>query len=255
MKKRNLVVANWKMNPTNLAEAKKIFNATRNFAKKFKNLDVIVCSPFVYIEPLSKLSRPKNLFLGSQNLFSEDKGAFTGEISALMLKNLGVKFSLVAHSERRAMGESDLLINKKLNTAFLNGIIPILCIGERERDREGLYLETIKSQIKNSLLEIPKKNLLGLCVAYEPVWAIGKSYKEAMNPTDVHETTLFIKKVAGELFGQDIGSSFRVLYGAAVEPENSKQMIEHGNVEGFLVGHASLEPVAFGKILEAVNAK
>ncbi len=255
MKKRYFVVANWKMNPESLLKAKTIFNATRNFAKKNKNVDVLVCPPFVYLEPLLKLNRPKNLFLGAQNISSEEKGAFTGEVSAFMLKNLGVRFSIIGHSERREMGETDELVKKKLEMAFANGLTPIFCIGEKERDKDGSHLEVVKNQIKNGLIDIPKKNLLGLFVAYEPIWAIGKSYREAMNPTDVHETSLFIQKVAGDLFGRDIASSFKILYGAAIEPENAKPMMEYGNVEGFLVGHASLEPDQFGRIIEAVNAK
>lgn len=255
MKKRNLVVANWKMNPKSSEEAKKIFNSTRNFARKFKNIDIVVCPPFIYLDCLLKLNRPKNLILGAQNISSEEKGAFTGETSALMLKNVGARFCIIGHSERRSMGENAQIIKKKLEMAFLNGITPILCIGEKERDRDGSHLGVIKNQIKESLDGLQKKNLLGLLVAYEPVWAIGKSYREAMNPTDVHETTLFIKKVAGDLFGRDVGDSFRVLYGAAIEAENARSMIEFGNVSGFLVGHASLEPDQFGKILEAVNLK
>ncbi|HEY4480240.1 MAG TPA: triose-phosphate isomerase [Candidatus Paceibacterota bacterium] len=255
MKKRNLVVANWKMNPKSPEEAKKIFNSTRNFAKKYKNVDVVVCPPFIYLDLLSRLNRPKNLILGAQNISTEEKGAFTGEISAPMLKNVGAKYSIIGHSERRAMGEDGNLIRKKMEMAFLNGITPILCIGENERDKDGSHLEVIKNQIKESLSGLQKRNLLGLLIAYEPVWAIGKSYREAMSPTDAHEAVLFIKKVSGEIFGRDVGDSLQVLYGAAIEAPNAKAMIDYGNVSGFLVGHASLEPEQFGKILEAVNFK
>lgn len=255
MKKRNLVIANWKMNPLTLAEAKNIFGATRLVVKALKNTDVIVCPPNVYLQYLSKLDYPKNLFFGSQNIATEQKGALTGEVSASMIKNLDLNFTLIGHSERRAMGETNEIVRKKLEAAFNNGLTPILCIGEQVRDKDGTHLEFIKSQIKECLTGIQKKNLVGLMVAYEPVWAIGKSYQDAMDATDVHETTLFIKKVAGEFFGKDIADSFRILYGAAVEPENTPILFSQGNIDGLLVGHASLVPAQFTAILKAADGK
>lgn len=254
MKKRNLVVANWKLNPNNLEEAKKIFNLARVSAKKLKNTDVVICPPFPFLYPFLKLNSPKNLFLGSQNVSSERKGAFTGEVSAEMIKDLGVKFSIIGHSERRAMGETDEIIKKKLEIAFDCGLTPILCIGEKERNKDGGYLEIIKNQIKEVLSGLPKKHLVGIIIAYEPVWAIGKSYREAMTPTDIHETVLFIKKIISELFGKDIAAGCKILYGAAVEAENARAVLERGNVEGFLVGHASLKP-EFADILKVADLK
>lgn len=254
MKKRNLVVANWKLNPNNLEEAKKIFNLARVSAKKLKNTDVVICPPFPFFYPFLKLDSPKNLFLGSQNVSSERKGAFTGEVSAEMIKDLGVKFSIIGHSERRAMGETDEIIKKKLEIAFDCGLTPILCIGEKERNKDGGYLEIIKNQIKEALSGLPKKHLVGIIIAYEPVWAIGKSYREAMTPTDIHETVLFIKKIISELFGKDIAAGCKILYGAAVEAENARAVLERGNVEGFLVGHASLKP-EFADILKSADIK
>lgn len=255
MKKRNLVIANWKMNPESLEEAKKIFNSTKKAASLLKNTDVVVCPPFPYLALLAKSNIPKNIFFGSQNISSESKGAFTGEVSAAMVKNTGATFSIIGHSERRAMGETNDLIRKKLQAAFNEGLIPIFCIGEKERDREGAYLETIKNQIKECLAGLQKKYLVGLIIAYEPVWAIGKSYKDAMSPTDVHEMTLFIQKSLGEFFGRDIAASVKILYGAAVEAENAKMLFDQGNIEGLLVGHASIIPEQFTEILKAVDIR
>ncbi len=252
--KKKLVIANWKMNPVSLEEAKNIFNFTKKTAALLKNTEVLVLPPSIYLQPLSKISRPKNLFLGAQNSSAEEKGAFTGEVSVSMLKDLGLKFVLVGHSERRAMGEDNKIINKKLQASFEAGLTPILCIGENVRDKEGTHLEFLKEQIKNSITGLQKKHMVGMIIAYEPVWAIGKSYKEAMNPTDIHETVLFIKKSVGEFFGKDIASSIRILYGAAVESQNAKPVIEYGNVEGFLVGHASLKKEEFPEILKAIDS-
>lgn len=243
------------MNPETLEEAKRIFNATRAFAKSAKNLDVALCPPFLFVHPLSKLNAPKNLSLGTQNVASEFKGAFTGEVSVGMIKDLGIKFCIVGHSERRKMGETNEIVNKKMQIAFDYGLSPILCIGEKERDKEGNHLSFIKSQIKECLMGLPKKYLVGLRIAYEPIWAIGKSYKEAMTATDVHETVLFIKKVLGEIFGKDIATSARILYGGSVEAANAAEIMQIGNVDGFLVGHASLKPEEFSQILKAADSK
>jgi triosephosphate isomerase (TIM) len=255
MKKRNLVVANWKMSPETLTEAKKIFNDIRLSAKGLKNTDVCVCPPFPFIQSLSKLNCPKNLFWGAQNIFSEMKGAFTGEVSAYMLKYLKTKFVILGHSERRAMGETNEIIRKKLQIAFDTDLTPILCIGEKERDKDGNHLGFIRNQIKECLFGLQKKYLVGINIAYEPIWAIGKSYKEAMSPTDIHETTLYIKKIVSEFFGADIAAGCRILYGGSVEAENAKPIMEYGNIDGFLVGHASLNPESFSTILKAADLK
>lgn len=255
MKKRNLVVANWKMNPDTLEESKTIFNSTRRTAQSLKNTDVVVCAPFPFLQPLSKLTRPKNIFLGVQNISSQPKGALTGEVSAGMVRDSGAKYVIVGHSERRAMGEGNDLIKKKMEMAFNNKLTPILCIGEKERDRDGSHLEVIKTQIKESLFGLQKKDLIGLLVAYEPIWAIGRSYKESMSATDIHETTLFIKKAAGEVFGKDVADSFVMLYGGSVEAENSLEIMRIGGVSGFLVGHASLASEQFSAILKSADTK
>lgn len=255
MKKHNLVVANWKMNPETLVEAKKVFDWTRQVAKSLKNSNIVVCPPFPFIYPLLKLNSPKNILMGAQSVSGETKGAFTGEVSAEMLKSLGVKFSLVGHSERRMTGETDIIVNKKLHTAFDTGLTPILCIGEEKRDKDGSHLNFIRNQIKECLVGLHKKYLVGIIIAYEPIWAIGKSYREAMSSTDIHETTLFIKKVISEIFGKDIAASIQILYGGSVESENAKDIAKYGNIDGFLVGHASLVMDEFSAILQVVDIK
>ncbi|MBN2094216.1 MAG: triose-phosphate isomerase [Candidatus Zambryskibacteria bacterium] len=254
MKKRNLVIANWKMNPGSLEEAKKIFNTARDSAKKFKNIEVGICPPFVYLALLLKLQHPKNLFFGAQNLASEIGRAFTGEVSAEMIKNIGAEFVVIGHSERRAMGEDNEIISQKLKIAFDSELKPILCIGELERSKEGEHLAFLKKQIKECLSDLPKKYLIGITIAYEPIWSIGKSYKEAMTPTDIHETVLFIKKIITDLFGREIADSVRIIYGGSVEAENAAEIMEYGAVDGLLVGHASLTD-QFPNILKNMDLK
>jgi len=241
------------MNPETVEDAKRVFNGTRLAAKGLKNTDIIVCPPFPFLPVISKLSYPKNLFFGVQNIGSELKGAFTGEVSAAMVKSVGAEYSVVGHSERRAIGETNEIVRKKLQIALDADLVPILCIGEKERDKDGNYLAFIKNQIKECLFGLQKKHLVGINIAYEPIWAIGRSYKEAMTPTDIHETVLFIKKVITELFGQDIAVGARILYGGSVEAENAGAIIQYGNINGFLVGHASLVPERFSAILKAAD--
>lgn len=255
MKKCNIVVANWKMSPETIEEAKKVFNGARFSAKGLKNVNVVICPPFPFIFPLSKLNSPKNLFLGAQNVFSEIKGAFTGEVNVEMIKNLGAKFVIVGHSERRKIGETNEIIRKKLQIAFDANLMPVLCVGEKERDKDGSHLSFIRNQIKECLVGLHKKHLVGITIAYEPIWAIGKSYKEAMSPTDVHVMVLYIKKVITEMYGGDIANSARILYGGSVEVENASEILEIGNVNGFLVGHASLIPEQFSAILKSADLK
>lgn len=254
-KQRKLVVANWKMNPDTSLEAKKLFTAIRLTARSLKNTDVLVCSPFIYLNSIAKLDRPKHVYLGVQNIAELEKGAQTGEVSATMVKNEGATYTIIGHSERRAIGETDESVSKKINLAFVNNLRPIVCVGERIRDKEGEHLTFLREQIKASLAGLSKRQLLDLVIAYEPVWAIGKSYQDSMNPTDIHEMTLFIQKVLSELFGKDMAKAPTLLYGGSVEVENTKAILDYGNVDGFLVGHASLVPLEFGRILELVDRR
>lgn len=259
MKKRNLIVANWKMNPSSPLEAKSLFSTTKKIANTLKNTDVVICPPFVFLESLTKTTKPKNLTLGTQNISSERKGAFTGEISGEMVRKLEGRYVIIGHSERRnsvfGLGETDQIINKKMLRALEAGLTPILCVGEKERDGDASYLSFIKEQLKAGLDGLQKKDLVGIIIAYEPIWAIGKSYKETMNPTDIHEMSLFIKKSIGEIYGRDIGNSAKILYGGSVEKENAENIMRYGDVHGFLVGHASLVPEEFSQILKVADIK
>ncbi len=259
MKRRNIVVANWKMNPALLSEAKNLFTSIKKTASVLKNTDVVVAAPVIYLESLGKNKLPKNLFLAAQNIAIEEKGAYTGEVSAEMIKNLSVQYSIVGHSERRypkiGEGETDELVNIKIKRALFADVTPVICIGERARDMEGAYLSFIKEQIKNNFSGLSKKDMVGLIIAYEPVWAIGKSYRESMSSTDMHEMVLFIRKVFGEMYGKDLALSLRILYGGSVERENAEDMIKNGEVDGFLVGHASLDQKEFANILKSADIR
>jgi triosephosphate isomerase len=238
-KNRKIIVGNWKMNPGSLDEAKDIFSKVSRKMSKTKNVQMIVCPPFVYL-PIFSSKTSKNLFLGSQNVFWQNEGKFTGEISPKMIKGLGIEYTIVGHSERRARGETDEAVAEKVNSAIKQGLKVILCVGESSRDAGGAYFEFLRNQIVKSLSLTPKKNIENVLIAYEPVWAVGKSWKEAMNANDIRETAIFIRKVLSDIYDQKAVSDVPILYGGSVEVENSAGIFKDAGVEGVLVGHKSL---------------
>ena len=252
MKKRKIVVANWKMNPETPARAREIFRVVSRQAKKFNSVDVVVCPPVAFLS-LFKKPPGKNLSLGVQDIFWEKSGPFTGETSPMMVSGLGASFTIVGHSERRTLGETDAVVAKKVLAALRSSLGAIVCIGERERDSGGAYFEFIKNQILSSLLGVPPRNLKQIIIAYEPLWAIGKSFKDAMKPAEVHEMAIFIRKVLTDTFGKATAISMPILYGGSVNFENAPLIIEEGNVDGLLVGRESLDPENFIKLLSTIN--
>ncbi len=239
------------MNPTTLDETKRIYRSIKNFSKKLANTDLIICPPNIYLYYFVNKTT-ENLYTGAQNVFSEDQGAYTGEISPEMLRNFGINYVIVGHSERRAMNETDDIVSKKIQRLLDLNMHPILCIGEKERDANGVYLEFLKNQIKNSLTKVQKRNIKNLIVAYEPLWAIGA--KEAMNPRDIYEMSLFVKKIISDLFGHDEAISVPILYGGSVNFRNATDIIVQGQVNGLLVGRESVNPSNFIELLKAVDS-
>ncbi len=252
-----IIVANWKMNPQSLPKAKELFNSVRNWIKKNSNIlqsvRIIICPPFVYLESISKLLKTKNfrlkVELGAQNLFWEEKGAFTGEISPKMLKNLGVKYVIVGHSERRKiLGESDEMINKKLKAAIKAKIKPILCIGETFEERKrGKTFKVLKNQLTKSLTHLTTQPLNYLILAYEPIWAIGTG--NPCKPEDAKEVLLFLRKFTQPLF-RSITQTL-ILYGGSVNSKIAKDYIKIG-FDGLLVGGASLKKTEFVEIIKDI---
>jgi triosephosphate isomerase len=260
-----LIVANWKMNPQTLAAAKQLFNVVKNWIKKhshmgrwagrsLENVRIIICPPFVYLESLSKLLKAKShqlkIELGAQDCFWEGKGAFTGEISPRMLKNLGVKYVIIGHSKRRQiLKETDEMINKKLKAALKTGLKPILCIGETfEERKKGKTFQVLKNQLKKDLkglINSSTHQLINLIVAYEPVWAIGTG--NPCKPEDAKEVLTFLKKITHQLINS---STLQLLYGGSVNSKNAKDYIEVG-FDGLLVGGASLNPKEFVEIIKS----
>jgi triosephosphate isomerase len=241
-----LIVANLKCNPTTLKEAKFLFNSIRKGLRNFKNVEVVICPPFIYL-PIVHRSSFK---LGAQDCFWEEKGAFTGEISPKMLKNLGVKYVIIGHSERRQiLKETDEMINKKLKAVIKAKLRPILCIGETEKERKkGKTFQVLKSQIKKALSGISSFTVhrSKFIFAYEPVWAIGTG--NPCQPKEAKEVLIFLKKITKQL--NNLPTQQLILYGGSVNSQNAKDYIEVG-FDGLLVGGASLNPKEFIEIVKS----
>lgn len=253
---RKIIIANWKMNPTSLKEAEKLISLVSK-SIKIKNTEVVVCPPFIYLEKLKKIS--KKIYLGAQNTYWKDIGAYTGEVSPVMLSNLGVKYVILGHSERRnptiGSGETNELINKKIKAAISVGLKPILCVGESSRDADHGYFHVVKKQIEECLKGIPKDLITKVIIAYEPVWAISTTInRHDATPADSLEMALFIRKILSDIISAKIAKYSRVLYGGSVNDRDAEDFVKHGGVDGLLVGKASLDPKKFSKIVEICEA-
>jgi triosephosphate isomerase len=237
-----LIVANWKMNPQTMAEAELLFNSIQRGIKKSKNVEVVICPPFLYISNLK--SQKSNLKLGAQDVFWERKGAYTGEVSPMMLKDLGCQYVIIGHSERRKyFGETEEMVNKKIKAVLRAKLKPILCIGEtKEEKREGKTLGVLRIQIKKALKNLTIKELNNLIIAYEPLWAIGRG--TPCDPKEAKEVLLFLRKIFKKLL---------FLYGGSVNSKNAADYLKKAGFNGLLVGGASLSPREFIEIVRAVS--
>jgi len=247
-----LIVANWKMNPVSFKEAKNLFFGIKKL-KDEKKTEIVVCPPFVFIKELKDFK--VDLKIGSQNCFWEDKGAFTGEISFSMLKEIGVEYIIIGHSERRKhFKETDEFINKKVRAILKSGLKPILCVGETEKERKaGITREVVKNQLLKCLENIEdwKLKIKNLSIAYEPVWAIGTG-----NPClskDAKDIFLFIQKFLKEKYTNKMAGKIRIIYGGSVNGGNAKGYIKESGMDGLLVGGASLDKKEFIKIVKNIQ--
>jgi triosephosphate isomerase len=248
--KKYTIVGNWKMNPDTLDDAKKIFSAISRRVSKYSKVHKVIAPPAPFITTLAG----KKISLCAQDVSSEPRGARTGSISALEVKSAGANFVIIGHSERRAAGDSDEIISKKVSLALAAGLRVILCVGETQRDGHAMYLREVREQIVSVFSVLPdKKSAQWITVAYEPVWAVGGSYENTPKPGDIHEMVIFIKKVVSEILDKKTGLRTPVFYGGSLDSENALTILRDGAVDGLLVGRQSLDPVAFAKIIEHAN--
>ncbi|MFH0803723.1 MAG: triose-phosphate isomerase [Candidatus Tagabacteria bacterium] len=251
---KKIIVANWKMNPDNVDKAKALFADTTKAAKEIRNAKIVVCPPFVYLNFFKPMS---GVGLGSQDVFWEDDGPYTGEVSAKMLKNLGVEYVIIGHSERRQLGETDEIINKKIKQALKNKLKVIFCAGELERDEGGEYLQFVKDEIIKGLDKIPAKLFKNLIITYEPVWAISSSAKSdkarfsADTPENAQEMAIYAKRVLVSVFGKS-ARNIPVLYGGSVDAKNAASFLNKEGIDGLLVGRTSWNAKTFGELLKNI---
>lgn len=248
---KRLIVGNWKMNPGTLAEAKKIASKTKRIASSLSKTEVVICPPMSFVTACIPRNKVSNFSVGAQTVSFETEGAHTGEVTGNMLKDIGVSMVIVGHSEQRTAGDTDEIVSKRLLATLSSSLTAILCVGENSRDEGGEYLETLKNQIKNSLANIPKDLVGKIIIAYEPVWAIGGS--EPMNPEQIYEMSLFVKKIFAEVFGADSGLKVKVLYGGSVNFRNASDIITIGKVDGLLVGRESVNTPGFVELIRSVD--
>lgn len=250
-KNQKLIVANWKMNPRTLKEAKKIFNQFKKEKIDFVHKTVVFCPPAMYLRDLKAMYRGTKIFFGAQDVHFEDEGQFTSDVSTLMIKDAGARFVIIGHSEVRAKGDSEEVITKKVFKALKEDLHVLLCIGEKVHDAQATYLSVVSEQLKSALRYVSPALVKKLNIVYEPVWAIGKGAK-AMSTHDIHFMNLFIKKELIQKFGKNLGNTIPILYGGSVDSYNVNSIITDGVVDGVLVGRASVNPGEFAKIINAI---
>ena len=246
---KKLIIANWKMNPQSKKEAEIIFNNISKFLKDNKSSDIVICPPFPFLYIKDKIKN-KKIKIGSQDVFYEKEGSYTGEISASQLKDLGVEYVLIGHSERRSLGDTNVIINKKIISSLKSKINPIFCIGESDRDSNGFYLSFIKKQIEEGLSGVTKLQIKNIVIAYEPIWAIGSNAIREANASEFIEIKIFIKKILSDIYGMKIANETKILYGGSVNPLNAESFIKEGGADGLLVGRDSLNPKKFCEIIK-----
>ena len=246
--RRPIIAGNWKMHKT-VAEAKQLVTELIPLVRDAA-AEVVVCPVYTALYTVHEVLKDTNIALGAQNLYWEEKGAFTGEIAPQMVKEVGCKYVIIGHSERRQFfGETNATVNKKLQAAFNAGLLPILCVGEMLTDREnGITEKVIKEQVSQGLKDLTENQAASMVIAYEPVWAIGTG--RTASADDANAVCKFIRTTVGELFGQQASAAIRIQYGGSVKPENVAELMAKSDIDGALVGGASLEAAKFSKIVK-----
>ncbi|MBF0407444.1 MAG: triose-phosphate isomerase [Candidatus Riflebacteria bacterium] len=249
MPRKPLIAANWKMHKTS-AEVRSFMSAVWPKVSDITDREMLICPPFPYIPLVDELRKSTSILLGAQNLYFEEKGAFTGEVSPPMLKDLGCEYVIIGHSERRGIfGESDELINSKMHAVIKCGIIPVLCVGERKEEREkNLTEQIILKQLEKNLKDLPETAFEKMVIAYEPIWAIGTGLNASTK--DAHDAIALIREFIHSKYGDNSAQKTRILYGGSVKPENMKSYMDQEGIDGALVGGASLDPDSYSKLVK-----
>lgn len=248
-----LIVANWKAYVEDLAKAKKLFALGKRLAKATKNT-VVLAPPAPLLGALAARNRSAVAF-AAQDVSRTTGGAETGEVTAQTYAAAGASYAIIGHSERRAAGDTDADVARKLAHALAHGLTPILCVGETERDGDGRYLAVVREELTLALEPLAPKERAEVIVAYEPLWAIGKEADAAIRTDDLAEMTLYIRKVLAELLPGKSSRHSLVLYGGSVEPSNIRDLAVSTSVDGFLIGHASVDLQSFPLLMKQLQVR
>ncbi|MBI3601388.1 MAG: triose-phosphate isomerase [Candidatus Omnitrophica bacterium] len=250
---RKIIIAgNWKLNKTS-REAMSLVEELKREVLDIDGIDIVVCPPFTALDDVSEVVLDTNIALGAQNLYWQDSGAMTGEVSAPMLKDLGVQYVIIGHSERRQFfGDTNETVNKRIRAALTHALTPIVCIGENLPEREAnKTFDVIRHQCEGSLANLTADEMKKIVLAYEPVWAIGTG--KTATPQQAQEVHAFIRQLLGKLFNADVAQSVRIQYGGSVTPENIAALIAKPDIDGALVGGASLKAPSFAAIVKSAK--
>ena len=250
--RKTVIAGNWKMNMT-ATETRKFAEELKRIMPRAKWCDTVICVPACNITAAVKAFKELRISVGAENLYFEEKGAYTGEISAAMLRDLGVKYVIVGHSERRQyFGETDIAVNRKVHAALDAGLSPIICVGESESQREmGVTQDWIALQVKTALYGVPAERLRRCIIAYEPIWAIGTG--KTATAQQAGEVCTAIRATIRGLYGARVARSVTIQYGGSMNPKNAQELLAQPDVDGGLIGGASLKPEQFVEIIHAAN--
>ncbi|MBQ7191142.1 MAG: triose-phosphate isomerase [Kiritimatiellae bacterium] len=245
-----IVAGNWKMNKLP-SEAAALIDGIKDQVKDVQGVEVVVCPPFTDLKDAAAAVKGSNVALGAQNVAWAESGAFTGEISAGMLKDLGVEYVIIGHSERRQyFGETDDTVNKRLKAALKAGLKPIVCVGEKLEEREaGQMPAVIEKQVKQGFADLSPEELAKIVIAYEPVWAIGTG--KTATPKEAQEVHALIRNLLAEIANAEVAASVRIQYGGSMKPENAKELMDQPDIDGGLIGGAALKADSFAAIVKA----
>lgn len=252
--RRPFIAGNWKMNLDRASAVELAEGLVGQLGDGGADVDLAVCPPSVYLDAVGQVVAGSPIALGAQNMYHEPKGAFTGELSAAMLLDVGCRYVILGHSERRhVLGETDELINKKVLAALDAGLTPIVCVGELLEQREaGQTSEVIRTQFDGSLAGLSEKQMLGIVIAYEPVWAIGTG--KVATPEQAEAVHLDLRKIMENRYNGEVAQSVRIQYGGSVKPGNAAELLAQPNIDGALVGGASLEVDKFLGIVAGLRS-
>ncbi|MFA4885650.1 MAG: triose-phosphate isomerase [Desulfotomaculaceae bacterium] len=249
MSRRPIIAGNWKMHKT-ITEALALVLEIKEAVASLDGVEVVVCPPFTAIAQVAEALTGTDIAVGAQNVYWEDRGAYTGEVSPVMLRDAGCRYVVIGHSERRQyFGETDEKVNRKVKAVLTQGLTPIMCVGETLAEREaGITEKVVRTQTEAGLAALTQEQVAGMVIAYEPVWAIGTG--KTASDEDAQQVISFIRSIVKELYGPGAAGRVRIQYGGSVKPENAAGLMAKPDIDGALVGGASLEAASFVGIIK-----